>query len=421
MQEHIHELNSEVFKNPSNKERPPSEYLEIYRDLTEKLHNFQWEHDKLIQIQDEQQQKQLDIISRHNNTSNSSINRLQNNTNEDEDGMYGLTGDAGGSSHSSIHNINQSVSMSSIICSSPIPPPSGHINNQSGEHNTSNNSSYFDYDQKRITPPPGSSSNSLLPQKNSSSSQSNLSNHSVGSPHSLSSGSNTATLPKFKLDHPTSLSTTINNNKYYASANLSHSKPSTPTIPINGSANNSPSMCTSLTTSPATTPTLHYNHNITSVSPPSRNPTTAIIHNITGTGGAVSNTNPHHYHSHSASLTPSSSSLSLPLTNIVNPSTGYANNNNSGTLINSMSSNGNASLATTPTSMHHNGGSNRNNLATPINGITHNSRSFGDINEAIMNPSGNSISPSPSIAGTPTFAVLRIVIGNSTAVVSFSI
>lgn len=41
MQDLIEKLNSEIFKNPRNCTRPPSEYLEVYNDITEKLHHLQ--------------------------------------------------------------------------------------------------------------------------------------------------------------------------------------------------------------------------------------------------------------------------------------------------------------------------------------------------------------------------------------------
>lgn len=41
MQDLIEELNSEIFKNPRNCTQPPSEYLEVYNDITEKLHHLQ--------------------------------------------------------------------------------------------------------------------------------------------------------------------------------------------------------------------------------------------------------------------------------------------------------------------------------------------------------------------------------------------
>lgn len=37
----INELNNEIFKDQSNYQRPPSEYLEVYHELTKKLHYFQ--------------------------------------------------------------------------------------------------------------------------------------------------------------------------------------------------------------------------------------------------------------------------------------------------------------------------------------------------------------------------------------------
>jgi hypothetical protein len=431
MQDHIDQLNQEIFKNPNNVARPPSEYLEVFKLFTGKLHCFQVEREELEAKLAQLQQQRLSRM------------------NYDEEAS---TTCGGSSSHGSTQNINQSLSMSSLACSSPIP--------QHQQHPPSHSNSYFDYEKRVTPPPPGTTTTtatSLIP-KNSS--QSNLSNHSLGSP---SPGYNTANLPTFKLNHPTSLSTTINNNKFYqqhvsSSSGGGNSRPATPMMSTQGatnsaaaSANNSPSMCTSLTTSPATTPTLHHHHNhlhnnqshnnhhhhqsghhhhhgiMASVSPPRGNPTTAIIHNIAGGGG--------HGHSHghghssaaptsgSSSLTPSTSSLSLPLNNSVVIAGGLHAAANI--------SNGNvSSLATTPTTnsassllYNHNGGgsSSRNNLSTPSSGIiTHNSRSFGDINDAsACTPS--SISPSASIAGTPTlnFPLLRIFIGTSTAVVGF--
>jgi hypothetical protein len=69
-----------------------------------------------------------------------------------------------------------------------------------------------------------------------------------------------------------------------------------------------------------------------------------------------------------------------------------------------------------------------NNSALAISGLAHNSRSFGDINDAIIiNPASgqtanSSLSPPSSIATTPTYSTLsssflRIYIGSSTAVI----
>ncbi len=48
MQDLIDKLNSEIFKNPQNYTRPPSEYLEIYNTFTEKLHTLQLKKQQLI-------------------------------------------------------------------------------------------------------------------------------------------------------------------------------------------------------------------------------------------------------------------------------------------------------------------------------------------------------------------------------------
>lgn len=37
----INELNQQIFKDPKNKRRPPSEYIELYENLTRRLHNLQ--------------------------------------------------------------------------------------------------------------------------------------------------------------------------------------------------------------------------------------------------------------------------------------------------------------------------------------------------------------------------------------------
>lgn len=50
MQDLIDKLNSEIFKNPQNYKRPPSEYLEIYNSFTEKLHELQVKKQQLDQM-----------------------------------------------------------------------------------------------------------------------------------------------------------------------------------------------------------------------------------------------------------------------------------------------------------------------------------------------------------------------------------
>lgn len=49
MQELINKLNYEIFKNPQNYTRPPSEYLEVYNTFTATLHSLQKKKETLDQ------------------------------------------------------------------------------------------------------------------------------------------------------------------------------------------------------------------------------------------------------------------------------------------------------------------------------------------------------------------------------------
>ena len=374
-QKMIDELNQEVFKHPGNKAHPPSTYLEVYNDFTENLHNLQEEKQVLVQRQHEVAEKALrratpsPVQTKLNHQQSS--HRVNNSISSIEDTSNYLNQSGGSSSdRSSSYNINQSVSMTSIPCSSPlIPPLSSALNG------------YFEYEQAAAA---------------------NGGNRSkVNSSYSIS-GVNIGSLPVFKVEHPTSLPTSENKNKNFSSS--SNSKPSTPTLPImyqhrdSSSSNNNGavSISTSLTTSPATTPTLPYNHNIISISPP-QNASPSGNNTISGVLGI------NQPYIHSVSL--ANSSLSLPLTNVLNVS---LNVNNNG-----AANNGNNKLMLVNTKHHVN------------------SSSFTDISDALSTPNGsinsninnpNSISPSNSILGTLGMSspFLRVYIGPSTAVVSFN-
>ena len=47
LQDTINQLNDAIFKDPRNRQRPPSEYLEVFNKLTEKLHSTQQELERL--------------------------------------------------------------------------------------------------------------------------------------------------------------------------------------------------------------------------------------------------------------------------------------------------------------------------------------------------------------------------------------
>ena len=84
MQELIEKLNFEIFRNPQNYTRPPSEYLEIFNTLTEQLHHLQIKKQILDQSTKQhkmltasatssstlQQQQQQQTINNNNNNNN---------------------------------------------------------------------------------------------------------------------------------------------------------------------------------------------------------------------------------------------------------------------------------------------------------------------------------------------------------------
>lgn len=158
-------------------------------------------------------------------------------------------------------------------------------------------------------------------------------------------------------------------------------------------------MSTSTTTSPASTPLFtpyidkmsFKTVNGVADSPPKIN---TYANSCSLTNNANINANSQNL---SSTLSTSTSSTSLPSTNnlIQSNSASSSNNNNNGS----------------------------NNSALAISSLAHNSRSFGDINDAAVGQTANSsLSPPSSIATTPTYSTLsssflRIYIGSSTAVI----
>lgn len=376
-------LNKLVLSDDANRAKPPAEYLDVYNDFTDNIHNIQNEKLKLeerlselrVKVttsssmeEDEPPGEVISISNLNRRLSTHSSHQLEDDSMNNQNSSYNNSRatSQNGSRNNSSHNINQSVSMSSIACNSPLPTGSSNI-------------PYFNYDS-------GAKSPHLTKKSQNSSTSSNFKS---------SSGN-------LNTKHPTSLNTVnggVNNKRTFQSV----SKPSTPTLPISNSSmlvtkptisyNNSgstaaSSMSTSLTTSPATTPTALK----ASVSPP-RDIHMNKKHSISGVSGPSQ-----HSYSHSVSLTTSSSSLTLPLNNVLYQS---SNNNNSLGIDNAL-------------------------LLTGPSVQLGNSKSYGDINDAVQTPSGSSqlsgerVSPSSSAVTTPTVKTpfLRVIIGYSTAVVS---
>lgn len=74
MQDLINKLNNEIFKDPQNHIRPPSEYLEVYNRFTMLLHCMQKRKETLEQEIKHSQEKSNSIqATRSNNDSNSSL------------------------------------------------------------------------------------------------------------------------------------------------------------------------------------------------------------------------------------------------------------------------------------------------------------------------------------------------------------
>lgn len=74
MQDLINKLNNEIFKDPQNHIRPPSEYLEVYNRFTLLLHCMQKRKETLEQEIKHSQEKSNNIqATRSNNDSNSSL------------------------------------------------------------------------------------------------------------------------------------------------------------------------------------------------------------------------------------------------------------------------------------------------------------------------------------------------------------
>ena len=76
MQDLIDKLNSEIFKNPQNYTRPPSEYLEIYNTFTEKLHTLQLKKQQLI---DQANRRSRNLTDNDDYTNNSPSNDIEMN------------------------------------------------------------------------------------------------------------------------------------------------------------------------------------------------------------------------------------------------------------------------------------------------------------------------------------------------------
>lgn len=336
LQDLIDKLNFEIFKNPRNYTRPPSEYLEIYNTFTEQLHNLQVRKqtiDSELQLNENDNEKN-NLLER----SNTSESLGKNTTKNDKDII--------------LKSSSKSVDLDMLISNSLVNEPNISKMNSRSE--------YFD-NRKPPQPPKVNSSN----------------------------------LPKFKLDHPTTLQTQSVNSPATKNCPQIISSPSF--SQRSGSRNGSTTqfyISNSLQGSPATTP------------------------NLSNAGGGV----------------PVDSSSNQ----IINRIQGYPSNTEKNRsdqsssppgdhLCSSLTNNNGSLIPLSPL------------YSTNQNNNSNHSRSFGDINEAIINnQSGGlntnpstpnfytSISPSSSMATTPTLmnygtnlssSFLRIYIGSSTAVV----
>ena len=197
---------------------------------------------------------------------------------------------------------------------------------------------------------------------------------------------NANVVPRLKLEHPTYLQTSSSNSaviKYSTSASVTPTHPNKPGNYF---------MSSSASHSPATTPVLN---------PSSYSNETSLgkhIYNLNNNKAnldlQLTSNSPPKQQNYSSNLHTSTSSSSLPLVNYIHQQINSANNNSA---------------------------------------IAHNSRSFTDINDAVITPiigpfiptattPTGSLSPPSSAATTPTSFILqssflRVYIGNSTAVV----
>lgn len=347
-QDLIDKLNDEIFKNPHNHTRPPSEYLEIYNQYTGKLHWLQVRKENLEQAQKIHQE----AMNKSNNNNNWSSSTSS------------LWHEAKTNGHS--HDIdNDTFAAQQTSPEISFSPSNAHDFKNPQHHLTVDNESTHEQHFDHKKPP--------LPNNISQ-----LKNQNFNSINTINNSTTSNGLPEFKINHPTTLNTTSQ-----AMSTTKIKTPQTPTLPINYKT--PPNI--SASTSPATTPTY---------------------------GAAASDHSPPSHQTNY--LSPSSSSVSLS-----NASMTSQNFN----LINTI-------FANTPTSNNSNNnisGNNNNNHLNSQYSVANNSRSFGDINDAIIGPilnghiattPNNSVSPSASSATTPTYnpSLVRVYIGSSTAVVS---
>ena len=307
----IDELNYEIFKNPRNYTRPPSEYLEIYNAFTEQLH--------YLQIKEQNTEHNDDDDNIDADTEQAPLNDIKEIFLNKESNQLTQPIKINNGKGSSASMKPQAASVDSELLLSPNfkePKLVGRL------------------EQPDARKPP-------LPKN--------------------------ANLPKFKLDHPKTLPT-------HSSGVAVSALYSSTTLQPNPTGANSMSKSNLSQTSPASTPG-PINGSDASASLRAR---------------------------HDSSNSPPCMNGAQPVLNI-------------------------SSCASSPSFSIINQNMNHRSLANAGNSpaIAHNSRSFGDINDAIISTSMvNSLSPSSSIATTPTFngsafssSFLRIFIGSSTAVI----
>jgi len=290
-QDLIDKLNHDIFNDPRNYTRPPSEYLEIFHTFTEHLHNLQV-------------LKQTHQLSDDTSGENSSLNAGQFNQNEISQ-SYPL---------SQIHD-NLATNTNTIIKSS-----SKSIELGSSDPNLKSklSSRSETFDSKKPPLPPVSSSISTA-----------------------------NSVPKFKLDHPKTLATLpINATKQQNSNVNSPTKSISPASRRNMIPTAQFYISNSLQASPASTPNFQGDSDSTTLA--------KIFENRNRSG--------------------SPSDLNVP-----------------------------ASTASP--------------LISPKNFIPHNSRSFGDMNDAGTIPNTPTFIMNLSPSSSTNFSFLRIYIGSSTAVV----
>lgn len=113
IQDLIEKLNSEIFKNPRNCTRPPSEYLEIYNTFTERLHNLQIRKQKL--------ETQNDLAT--NNTNDNENNLFDNIINDTKESSSPLN--SPNKSEESDQQMSKSSSNNSITNDAKKTPSNG--------------------------------------------------------------------------------------------------------------------------------------------------------------------------------------------------------------------------------------------------------------------------------------------------------